>query len=70
MGLKERSAERRKRMMGNVAKSFKEAEGWDLDFWQALSPEDRLSALVAIHRDVELVERARTRSSPRPKRKS
>ncbi|MFO7900275.1 MAG: hypothetical protein R6V58_14590 [Planctomycetota bacterium] len=58
MGLKKRSAERRKRMVGNVAHSHEEAEEWDLEFWQSLTPQDRLSALVAIRRDVTLIKGA------------
>ena len=63
MGLKERAAERRKRIVGHVAHSHEEAEEWDLAFWQSQSPQDRLSALVAIHRDIEKVgKRGRRRS--------
>ena len=57
--LKERSAERRKRMVAYSAHSPEEAEAWDLDFWQKAGPEARLSALVAIHEDVEYVIEAR-----------
>ena len=59
MGFKERAAERRKRIVAHRAANFEEAEAWDLDFWQSQTPEQRLSALVAIHRDVELVQQAR-----------
>ena len=62
--LEERSAERRKRIVTNRAYSHDEAEAWDLDFWQRVGPEARLSALVAIHEDVALVEAARI-SNPR-----
>lgn len=41
------------------ARSFADAEAWDLDYWQRRTPEERLSALVAIRREVELVEAAR-----------
>jgi hypothetical protein len=41
------------------ATSFSDAERWDLEFWQRRTPSERLSALVAIHRDVERVEAAR-----------
>ncbi len=41
------------------ARSFADAESWDLDYWQRRTPEERLSALVAIHREVELVQAAR-----------
>lgn len=58
--LEERSRERRERLVAHRAASFAEAEQWDLDFWQRCTPEERLSALVAIRRDVELAEAART----------
>ena len=57
--LEERSRERRSRMVAHTARSHDDAEAWDLEFWQRHTPEERLSALVAIHRDVELVEAAR-----------
>ena len=57
--LKERSRRRRQIMEVHRATSFADAEAWDLDYWQRRSPEERLSALVAIRRDVELVEAAR-----------
>lgn len=46
-------------MVVNRAASFEEAEAWDLDFWQSQSPEQRLSAFVAIRRDVDKVVKAR-----------
>ncbi len=46
-------------MVGHRAASHEEAEAWDLDFWQSQTPQERLSALVAIRRDVELVEASR-----------
>lgn len=58
MGIKERSAARRKLIVGHRATDFKDAENWDLDFWQSQTPEQRLSALVAIRRDVIKVEQA------------
>ena len=64
MGLEERSQERRKRMIAHVTSSFDDAEAWDLDFWQKMTPEERLSAYVAIRRDVELVEAARDAGPP------
>lgn len=59
MSIEERSRERRRRMVANRARSYEEAERWDLEFWQSVTPEERLSALVAIHRDVEAVEAGR-----------
>lgn len=59
MGLRERSASRRRRVKTNRARSFAEADRWDLQFWQEQSPEDRLSALVAIREDVAKVKDAR-----------
>ena len=64
MGIEERTLERRKRMVAHVATSFEDAEAWDLDFWQKMTPEERLSALVAIRRDVEVVKAARDTDSP------
>jgi hypothetical protein len=63
VSIEERSRERRKRMVANRTTSFREAEEWDLDFWQKRTPEERLSALVAIRHDVEVVEAARTKGS-------
>ena len=45
------------------ATSFEDAERWDLEFWQRRTPSERLSALVAIRRDVELVEAAKRTAS-------
>jgi hypothetical protein len=70
MGIKERSAERRKRIVGHVAKDFADAERWDLDFWQSLTPKDRLAALAEIRRDIEKIEQGRSRAASRSKRKS
>ena len=50
-------------METNRATSFEDAERWDLEFWQRRTPEERLSALVAIRREVELVEAARHKAS-------
>jgi len=68
MGLKERTAQRRKRIVAHRAANFEEARQWDLDFWQSRTPEERLSALAAIRRDVSKVEQARSRG-PRRARK-
>jgi hypothetical protein len=64
MSIEERSRERRKRMVAHCAASFEDAEAWDLDFWQSMTPEERLSAFVAIRRDVEVVEAARDAGPP------
>lgn len=59
MGIKERSAARQRRIVAHRAADFKDAENWDLDFWQSRTPEQRLSAPVAIRGDVMKVEQAR-----------
>jgi hypothetical protein len=51
-------------MVSHRATSFEDAERWDLEFWQSHTPEERLSALVAIRRDVEMVERGRQDTAP------
>jgi len=63
--LEERSRARRQRMDVHRATSFADAEAWDLDFWQRRPPEERLSALVAIHREVDLVTAAREEAADR-----
>jgi len=62
--LEQRSAARRARAVAHRAASHADAEAWDLEFWQQQTPEARLSALVAIRRDVEMIEAGRTRSAP------
>lgn len=53
-------------MVGHRATSWEDAERWDLEFWQSMTPEERLSALVAIRRDVELVEAGRNPGPEEP----
>jgi len=60
--IKERSAKRRRRIVANRASGFQEAEKWDLEFWQSQTPQQRLSALAAIRRDVIKVELGRSRT--------
>jgi hypothetical protein len=55
MALIDRSRERRMKIVTNRATSHEEAEMWDLEFWQMMSPEDR---------DIDLVELSRTRTEP------
>lgn len=62
----ERRNERRARIVAHRATSYADAEAWDLDFWQRQTPQARLSALVAIRRDVELARAARESSRKAP----
>ena len=55
MSFEERARRRRKTMVGHKARGFAEAEQWDLEFWQKQTPQDRLSALAAIRRDIAKV---------------
>ena len=66
MGLKQRSLQRQKRIVANRSTSYKNAEELDLDFWQNQTPEYRLSALVAIRKDVMKVIQAREHSDQKP----
>jgi hypothetical protein len=43
----------------HVAHSFEEAEDWDLEYWQTKTPQERISALMAIRRDVEKIRETR-----------
>lgn len=52
-GLAERSRLRRERLVAHRTADHDDAEAWDLEFWQTQGPEARLSALVALRRDVE-----------------
>jgi hypothetical protein len=56
MTLRQRSLARRHRIVAHRTTSFKTADDWDLEFWQKQTPEARLSALVAIRRDIERVK--------------
>lgn len=58
----------RRVIVGHVAANFVDAERWNLEFWQSQTPEERLSALVAIHEDVEMVHRARLKDSRKAER--
>lgn len=55
MSLEERARERRKRMQVHRARNFEDAERWDLEYWQARTPAERLAALVALRRDLEKI---------------
>lgn len=59
MSIEERARQRRIRITSNRAASYDEAELWDLEYWQSVTPEERLNAYMAIRRDVETVERAK-----------
>jgi len=56
--LEDRSRRRREIIVANVVRSPEDAEARDLEFWQRRTPEEHLSALVAIRREVKLVEAA------------
>ena len=59
MTLEERSRRRRERIETHRSRSWREAEEWDLLYWQRRTSAERLSAFVALRRDVELAETAR-----------
>jgi len=53
--MQRRAVERRKRIVGNIANNWEEAEQWDLEFWQSQTPQMRLSALVELREDLALI---------------
>lgn len=57
--LEDRSRRRRRILVSHRTRDVADAEAWDLEFWLRQTPEDRLAALVAIHRDVALVKMGR-----------
>jgi hypothetical protein len=63
--LKQRSRERKTRMLTHRAANFDEAEQWDLMYWQSKTPQERLSALIAIREDVDKAEQARRKYEQR-----
>jgi len=46
-----RAEERRRTWRGGVARSFEEMADVDLDFWLAMTPEDRLRAMWSVVED-------------------
>lgn len=52
-------------MVTHRAANFDEAEQWDLAYWQSRTPQDRLSALIAIREDVAKAEQARRQHEQR-----
>ena len=62
MSIEERAKQRKKRIVAHISRSFEEAERWDLEYWQNLSPASRLSALVAIRRDIGKVNKSRMKA--------
>ncbi len=60
MGMRERSRQRRKRIVAHIAHSHEEAEQWDLEYWQKQTPQERLSALRAMQKEVEKIRRHNT----------
>ena len=65
MTLEERSRRRFETMETHRTTSFSEADQWDLEYWQRRTPEERLSAFVALRREVEMVEAAKREASGR-----
>jgi hypothetical protein len=59
MGLEERARLRKMRMAVHRAVSFDDAELWDLEYWQSVTPKERLLAYMAIRREVALVQASR-----------
>ena len=57
--MERRAQERRDRMVGHLADSFQDADDWDLDFWQKAGAEARLSALVSLRNEVEVIRAAK-----------
>lgn len=52
---RQRAAERSRCIRAHTAANWADAARWDLEFWQLQSPQDRLSALVALRNDLEAV---------------
>jgi hypothetical protein len=59
MRIRERTQKRKRIISAHRAHSFTEADRWDLEFWQRQTPEQRLSALVALRADIVAVTNGR-----------
>ena len=59
MGLEQRSAQRRKKMVVHRAADHEDAEQWDLEHWQQKTPQERLAALATMQEDAEKIRRRR-----------
>jgi hypothetical protein len=62
MSIQERTRRRKRIITAHRARGFAEADRWDLEFWQRQTPEQRLSALVALRADLAAVTAGRKRS--------
>ena len=58
-GLRNRSRERKKRLVAHRSANFAEAEQWDLEYWQSLSAGSRIAALESMRREWEEIRRVR-----------
>ena len=65
-GIEERSARRRRIIVGHVAKDFADAERWDLEFWQSQTPQERVDAALGIQRE-KMVKRTKKSAGRRRK---
>ena len=54
----ERARLRRNSMVAHVARSWSDADDWDLEFWCRQTPQQRLSALAALREDLRAVRGA------------
>lgn len=61
MSIRGRADQRRKRIVGNIAANFEEADKWDLEFWQKQTPQARLSALMSIREDIAKINKIKKR---------
>lgn len=63
MTIEERARIRRQKITGHLSHGYAEADDWDLDFWLKQTPQERLSALVAIRNDIKKVSPDRLKES-------
>jgi hypothetical protein len=58
-GMRKRAEERRKRIVGHIAKDWQDAEDWDLEFWIGQTPQMRIRAMEELRREWRVIEHAR-----------
>jgi len=48
-----------RKVIAHVARSWEEAEKWDIEYWQKFSPQKRISAVESLRREWEAIKNAR-----------
>ncbi len=50
---------RLKKIVVHIAHSWEEGEKWDIEYWQKFSPQQRISAVESLRKELEAIRNAR-----------